>query len=300
MAVPAVAVEQELIPISTVAGVHSELMLVHPAGASVTTVLYWLAAMGVPARHYLPLAEALARRGIAVALHEWRGIGSSDQRAGRHCDWSYRDLLTDDIPAGQVALRKRYPQASYWLGGHSLGGQLACLYASLYPSSHTGIALVASGAPYWRMFRWRPLLLAAYALAPPLARLVGRLPGRTIGFGGNEARGVVADWARSGRSGRYTASGMSEDFEQRLAALRLPVLGLRMRDDWLVPAASLDWLLGKMPQAACTHAVIAAEDQQGHSADHFSWMKQPGVVASRIADGIDARGVFASSPSAVS
>ena len=43
--------------------------------------LLWLPALGVAAaRHYLPLALALAARGVAVYLHEWRGNGSSSLR----------------------------------------------------------------------------------------------------------------------------------------------------------------------------------------------------------------------------
>ncbi|MEG0185436.1 MAG: hypothetical protein RR704_18515, partial [Stenotrophomonas sp.] len=37
--------------------------------------LLWLPALGVAARHYLPLAQALSARGVAVYLHEWRGNG---------------------------------------------------------------------------------------------------------------------------------------------------------------------------------------------------------------------------------
>jgi predicted alpha/beta hydrolase len=247
--------------------------------------------MGVPARHYLPLAEALAARGVAVALHEWRGIGSSDRRAGRRCNWAYRDLLGADVPAGLAAARGRWPQAACSLGGHSLGGQLACLYASLHPQEFAGIALVASGAPYWRQFHRAGLIGAAYVLAPVLAALLGYLPGRRIGFGGNEARGVVADWARSGRSGRYAAAGLTVaglhvDLEQALATQQRPVLALRLRDDWLGPKASLDWLLGKMPRAPRQLGVILSEDLSGQPADHFSWMKEPGSVAACIAEWI--------------
>ena len=39
------------------------------------------------------------RGGVAVVMHEWRGIGSSDRRAGRRCNWGYRELLQDDLPA---------------------------------------------------------------------------------------------------------------------------------------------------------------------------------------------------------
>jgi predicted alpha/beta hydrolase len=279
--------EPAVLPLAMADGARAELLCVAPEGEPRCAV-YWLPAMGVPARQYLPLATALAAQGVAVALHEWRGIGSSSLRAGRRCNWSYRELLQRDLPTGMAAMRAHWPQARAWIGGHSLGGQLACLHAALHPHEMTGIALVASGAPYWRRFRHGALIGLAYALAPVLAVLRGYLPGRRIGFGGNEARGVISDWARSGRTGRYAAAGMDEDFEQRLAALELPVLAQRLRDDWLGPAASLDWLLGKMPHALRQRELVTPGDLGGGAADHFGWMKTPGPIAARIAEWIAA------------
>jgi predicted alpha/beta hydrolase len=285
----ATAAEPLVIPVTAADGAGYELLAMPPAGGW-QQLLYWIPAMGIPARHYLPLAQALADRGIAVVLHEWRGIGSSDRRAGRNCDWGYRQLLQDDLPAGVAAVRQRWPQAHCWLGGHSLGGQLCLLYASLHPHDFAGWVLVASGAPYWRRFRHGWLIAAAYALAPLLAALVGYLPGRRIGFGGNEARGVIADWARSGRSGRYSVAGMAQDFERQLAALRLPLLALRLQQDWLGPPASLDWLLGKLGSGERCVEVVTPADMGGMPADHFGWMKAPAPVASRIADWLAVRG----------
>lgn len=277
-----VAAESLVIPVTACDGARCELLATLPAGRW-QQLLYWMPAMGMPARHYLPLAQALAVAGVAVVLHEWRGIGSSDRRAGRDCNWGYRQLLQDDLPAGMAAVRQCWPQARCWLGGHSLGGQLGLLYASLYPHDFVGVVLVASGAPYWRRFRHGWLIGAAYALAPWLAALVGHLPGRRIGFGGNEARGVIADWARSGRSGRYAVAGMTQDFERLLAALQLPVLALRLQQDWLGPPASLAWLLGKLGPAARRVETILRDDLDGTPADHFGWMKAPAPVAARIA-----------------
>lgn len=278
-----VAAEPLFVPVIAADGARCELLAALPAGRW-RRLLYWMPAMGMPARHYLPLAQALAATGVAVVVHEWRGIGSSDRRAGRGCDWGYRQLLQDDLPAGMAAVRQRWPQARCWLGGHSLGGQLGLLYASLHPRDVAGMVLVASGAPYWRRFRHGWLIGAAYALAPWLAALVGHLPGRRIGFGGNEARGVIADWARSGRSGRYAVAGMTQDFERLLAALQLPVLALRLQQDWLGPPASLAWLLGKLGPGARRVETISRDDLDGARADHFGWMKTPAPVASRIAD----------------
>lgn len=282
------AVEPAVLPLAMADGARVELLCVAPEGVPRAAV-YWLPAMGVPAKHYLPLAAALAARGVAVALHEWRGIGSSSLRAGRRCNWGYRELLELDLPAGLAALRARWPQARIRLGGHSLGGQLACLYGALHPHAAAGLALVACGAPYWRRFRHGALIGLAYLLASPLAGLCGHLPGRRIGFGGNEARGIAADWSRSGRSGRYAAAGMGEDLERALAALALPVLALRLRDDWLGPAASLDWLLGKMPQASRRHELVTAAELGVSTADHFGWMKTPEPIAARIAGWIAAQ-----------
>lgn len=251
-------------------------------------VLLWLPAMGVAARHYLPFAQALATGGVGVALHEWRGIGSSDRRAGWRCDWGYHELLACDLEASFEAVRQAHPRARLWIGGHSLGGQIAALACARNPHRHAGLVLVASGAPYWRMFRHRWGVLAAYVFAPALGAVCGHVPGRQIGFGGREARGVIGDWARSGRSGRYCVRGLDFDFERGLAASSVPIFAHRLADDWLGPAASLDWLLGKMSRAA-RDVVVHRREDLGVAADHFSWMKQPAMLAQRIVAQISAR-----------
>ena len=93
--------------------------------------LLWLPALGVAARHYLPLAEALAARGVDTRLHEWRGNGSSSLRASRTQDWGYRELLALDLPASVATLP--VDGVPLLLGGHSLGGQLACCFGGLHP-----------------------------------------------------------------------------------------------------------------------------------------------------------------------
>lgn len=286
MSTPTHAVSSTLVPIASKDGAHSELIVTQPSDCP-RHVIYWLPALGVPAKHYVSLAEAFAVHGIAMALHEWRGIGSSDRRAGRHCDWGYRELLEADIPVGVAVAKARWPNARLWMGGHSLGGQFACLYASLHPRDVAGITLIASGAPFWRCFPRRALIRCAYSLASPLARLVGHLPGRRIGFGGNEARGLIADWSYSGLTGRYRANGMDVDLERQLADVDVPVLALRLRDDWLVPQASLDWLLDKMPKARRRVDVVASERLAGQRADHFTWMKAPDPLAVQLAQSID-------------
>lgn len=249
--------------------------------------LLWLPAMGVAAKHYLPLADALAQRGVAVFLHEWRGNGSSGLRAGRGGDWGYRELLLQDLPASEAAVAGAVPAARRIYGGHSLGGQLACCRLGLSPDAAQALWLVASGSPYWRAFPapnryWLPL---AYRFLPWLAQTRGVLPGKLIGFGGNEARGVIRDWARSGLSGRYAGDGIAFDLEAGISALRLPVRALALADDWLAPESSLRFLLSKLPRSPAAVDVLDARRLRT-GADHFSWMKRPEAVVAGLTESL--------------
>ncbi|HZH44968.1 MAG TPA: alpha/beta hydrolase [Lysobacter sp.] len=251
--------------------------------AAPRAALLWLPALGVAARHYLPFADALAARGVAVFVHEWRGIGSSNLRAGRTSDWGYRELLLEDLPASEHAVRGALPNVPLLLGGHSLGGQLACCHLALQERMPSALWLVASGAPYWRAFPppHRYLLPLAYRFLPWLARTCGALPGRRIGFGGEEARTLIADWARTALSGRYAVDGLDVDLEAGMTRARIPVAGVVLRNDWLAPRSSLAFLLGKLPNA--THVVAELDDAAlGTRADHFAWMKQPDAVVAAL------------------
>lgn len=250
--------------------------------------LLWLPALGVAAKHYLPFAEALAARGIAVFVHEWRGNGGSSLRADRAHDWGYRELLLEDLPHSEAAIAARLPDLPRILGGHSLGGQLACCRLGLLAHQHaadrpTRLWLVASGAPYWRAFpaRTRWWLPFAYRFLPWLADRRGALPGRRVGFGGDEARGLIRDWARSALSGRYAAVGVEADLEAALAQVDVDTDAVVLDDDWLAPESSLRFLLSKLPRAQARVDTLDAQ-ALGARADHFAWMKRPDAVAASL------------------
>lgn len=250
--------------------------------------LLWLPALGVAAKHYLPLAEALAARGIAVFVHEWRGNGGSNLRADRAHDWGYRELLLQDLPISEAAVAAQLPGLPRILGGHSLGGQLACCRLGLLareraPERPARLWLVASGAPYWRAFppRTRWWLPFAYRFLSWLADRRGALPGRTVGFGGDEARGLIRDWSRSALSGRYAAAGVDLDLEAAMAEVEIETRALVLDSDWLAPESSLRYLLSKLPR---TQAQVETLDGRtlGTRADHFAWMKHPGAIAALL------------------
>jgi len=252
--------------------------------------LLWLPALGVAARHYLPFAEALAARGVAVYLHEWRGNGGSNLRPDRRHDWGYRELLAEDLPASHALVRAQAAGSASFIGGHSLGGQLAACYLGLHPQAFERLWLVASGTPYWKTFApprgW--LLPWFYQFAIWLARRRGTFPGRRLGFGGEEARGLISDWATVGLSGHYAAAGLDADLDAAMAGAAPAIRGVLFNRDWLAPPASLAGLLAKFPRAR-KHVLGLDAHALGARADHFAWMKQPDAVAAALigSDGVD-------------
>lgn len=270
-----------MVPVRAADGAEAQLAITRPASA--TFGVLWLPALGVPARHYLPWAESLADHGIASALHEWRGAGSSSLRASRRQDWGYRELLEFDIPASLAAAREAHSGLRWIVAGHSIGGQFASMFAAINPHAIDGVAFVASGSPYWRTFPPRQRYLLR--LLPPAVRsivaLAGYYPGRRIGFAGSEARTLMREWAASSR-GRYANYIEGVDTEADMASFHGPLLCVHLSEDRLCPQASAEWLLAKFPRAAISRIRLEPADFPAGAAGHFSWLKEPGPVARRL------------------
>jgi predicted alpha/beta hydrolase len=265
---------------------HRWTLRLYPADEPAAGLL-WIPALGVPAGKYARMALSLASRGITVAVHEWRGNDSSSLRPSRACDWGYRELLTLDIPASFAQARDNARETQWFVGGHSLGGQLAALYLALFPSAASGLVLAATGVPYAGTFRGgQRLAISLFAhLVPLITRVFGYFPGDRLNWAGREAALLMRQWSGTVRTGRYDNLDLSTDAETALKKLAKPALGVRFSNDWLVPAASLDALFGKM--GAGNHACeIFDEARLGDRADHFRWMKNPDAVAGVIADWI--------------
>jgi predicted alpha/beta hydrolase len=246
--------------------------------------LLWLPALGVPARKYQRLAAALAARGIACHLHEWRGTGEHPARPSRQQDWGYAELLLDDIPASLRQLESRHHGLPMLLGGHSIGAQFAVLAAALHGAG-VGLVAVGGGVPHWRHFRgalrW---VVGGFGLAlPPLTGALGVYPGHRLGFAGREAGGLMRDWAQTVRRGHYDGlRDLPANLGARIAQVRQPLLGLRLADDRLVPEASMRALLAATGSRSRDERVLDAQ-ALGVAADHFAWMRAPDGVAEAIA-----------------
>ncbi|MGW0532880.1 alpha/beta hydrolase family protein [Streptomyces sp. NPDC003032] len=247
-----------------------------------------LPAMGTPARFYRHFARRLHDEGLTVLTADLRGQGEATPRATdrQAHDHGYRAIVEEDLPAVLAAIRAELgSEPPLYLLGHSLGGQLGLLYAALRAGPGVdGVALVATGSVWFRAYGplRAPGLLIGELLIAATATVLGRWPGTRLGFGGDQPKGVMRDWARQGRTGRYTAKGSTLDYEAALAALELPVLAVSVDHDTLAPASALDHLLGKVPRARLTRRHYT-EREAGGRLDHFAWTKAGGALAKQVA-----------------
>ena len=263
---------------------HRSSTTVYPAIEPNAPVLIFLSALGTPAKVYRHFGRELSDHGVNVCVPDWRGIGSSSIRAGRSSDFGYRHLVELDLAATIETVRQNFPEAPLWLGGHSLGGQLALLGAAAAPAGIAGVVLIASGSVhmpcYQGKFRWGVRLLAS--LAPITGTALGYFPGNRIGFGGREAAGVMRDWSHVARTGQYRPSGSELDYETLLRSLRMPVLAINFGADTWSPTLAARALLGKVPNSSVTHWNWSAADTAGVALDHYSWLKRPDLVVPTV------------------
>jgi predicted alpha/beta hydrolase len=264
-------------------GATSELRVF--AADSPTGTVLLMPAMGTAAPYYDPFARMLSARGLTVAVGDHRGSGSSSVRARRGVEYGYADQLSEDWPALIEAARK-LATGPLALAGHSLGGQLACLYEATHPGTFSRIALLTACSVEWRGWSGprRYVLFSQVVLVGAIARTLGFFPGDRLGFGGRQASRLMRDWSRQARTGRYEPSGATIDYERALREVRAPLLSVSVRGDHFAPRSACDGLLAKMPGAGAHRVDLDAAWPVRRATDrHFRWAREPDAMVNAVA-----------------
>jgi len=182
------------------------------------------------------------------------------------------------------ATAQLFPNKDIYLLGHSLGGQFAALFLSQNPDSAKGLILPASCTVYYK--GWPSPgnlgLLFFTQISYLISIILGYFPGKKLGFGGLEARGVMRDWAINARSGQYKLGDTEINYEKDLSNINCPLLTINFEDDQFAPPKATNNLVAKFGEVERTQAFINAEQLKVKSADHFSWIKSPNKVVSEI------------------
>ncbi|MFC9980135.1 alpha/beta fold hydrolase [Gordonia sp. NPDC127522] len=238
-----------------------------------TTVLI-SPAMGVPARVYRRLAEALTRAGFDVVIVPRRGIEDGSEPPSRRSDWSYADEA-DDLAGAVTAARAETPETRVLVLGHSLGAQLAAMVASRTDRGPDGVVAIGASVPHFRHYGARGIPLAALAASvTPVAAVVGRWPRR--GFGGPTPRTLMREWARMVLTGW---APFALDFR-----IALPALSIRLHDDEVVSGRAADAYDAAFDKAAMSALCYRASDgPAGGVATHLGWTRTPDGIVELIA-----------------
>ncbi|MET4164050.1 MULTISPECIES: alpha/beta fold hydrolase [Gordonia] len=246
----------------------------HPVSALHTTVLV-APAMGVPARVYRRLTEALTRTGFDARIVPRRGIEEGSDPPSRRSDWSYADEAAD-LADAVAAARADDTETRVLVLGHSLGAQLAAMVARREEDAPDGIVAIGASVPHCRHYGVRGVPLAALAASvAPIAGITGRWPRR--GFGGPTPRTLMREWARMVLTGRAPFP-----LDSRIA---VPVLSIRLHDDEVVTDRAASAFDAAFAAEAITHwRYDDAHCPAGGTTTHIGWARTPDPVAQRIAD----------------
>ncbi len=275
--------EIELISLHVSEIVHCKIHLFRTDSPQKRPVIVCFPAMGVAAKHYQKLATTLTQNGFNVVTADLRGNGHSSVRVSREINFGFNEMLTEEYPAIINQVKKFFPEQPIYLMGHSLGGQLAALYASSHAENVSGLILVASCSVYYQGWDFPHNLgiLLSTQTANLIANVLGYFPGRKLGFGGVEARTLIGDWARNARTGRYEVKSSEHDYEKLLAELKIPILAISIETDTFAPPKAVRNLCKKMAKCQTTYFHVG-ERSGKNKLDHFSWTKSPELVVEKI------------------
>jgi len=243
-------------------------------------VLVMFAAMGTPAKYYDKFVSGLVALGHPVVRVRWRDEDRDFPL--ENPDYGYADLAEIDAPAAIAWARSRFGENPIVVG-HSLGGQIASISAA-GAGPLAGIALIASGTNYWRGsgLKWALGIGSVSVIAPLIVRIFGYWPGGRLGFGGRQAAGVIRDWARLGRTGRFEPARAKTDLEGSLREYVGPVLSLTIAGDAYVSKGATESLLNKLTSATIERDRWSP-DQHSHRG-HFGWTRAESKPAEIIHD----------------
>lgn len=237
-----------------------------------------LSAMGIASKYYDTLAKHIATQNYIAISTDYKGIGNSSIRPSKKTDYSYTDIVNDDLNNAITTIKTMFPNKKIVVIGHSLGGQMACLHAAKYPKAIDAIILCTSCSVYYK--GWiqhnQYAILAKTQFVGLVARFLGYFPGKKIGFGGLEAKSVMIDWSNQARNGNYILVKDDFNYEENLKQVTISILAISLEVDDFSPKKAVEYLLDKMPNAKSKeHIHIMPNDTVNDDYNHFNWPKKP-------------------------
>lgn len=202
-------------------------------------------ATAVPQGFYRRFAEFCVARGYEVWTLDYRGIGGSRPATLKGfrmslLDWARLDLASaiDAVPDDGIPL---------YVVGHSYGGHAVGLLPNHHKVSACYVFGVGAGWHGWMPWteRWRVLSMWHLVL-PPLTRLLGYCPWKSLGMGEDLPSDAFWQWRHWCRYPNYFFDDPAmRGIEQGYADVRAPIMAVNALDDrWATPASRNAFIRG--------------------------------------------------------
>lgn len=241
-----------------------------------------LPALGVPAKVYAPLLDALgALPGTTATLVPGPAAEGSWRAATAVRRQGYLAWL-QDLEDQAFEQRQAAPDSRVLLLGHSIGGHLALLALARHPAVIDGLVLVACGTPHWPAFApaEQPRMRRGLRLIDAVLRVWPWYPGDWLGFGGRQPRQLMRDWLGLARTGRFGAMAGLAGVDDQLQQARGPVLAIGIEGDGLAPPEATRQLLALAPALSVQHRQARSDRllRESPTRRHNLWPRDPQAV----------------------
>jgi predicted alpha/beta hydrolase len=108
-----------------------------------------------------------------------------------------------------------------------------------------------------------------------------------MGVGATESMGLMRDWGRIVRKGRYDMIRPGEDYVAGLRELEMPLLAVSFTDDGFAPERAVDRYCARMPRVPLTRWHLSPGDLGCDTLGHIHWVRNSAALAPRIAGWLD-------------
>ena len=216
------------------------------------------------------LASLWRDAGWEVWLVDFRGHGDAGPSAADGADWSYANLVEEDVPALFREARRAFPEAFVVYAGHSLGGHVGVAAATVDASSRPDAFLLwstnlwlPSFEPSWPRRRLKGVAMRAMSV---VTKLGGRFPSRLLRVGpADEAARYVEEL-----TGMWYQD--SWPWHQGVRSLTMPILSILGSGDRLLAHAdgAVVWAAQLGPSGAEVWIVGAGDHGLTKDPGHMS------------------------------
>ncbi|MES2621626.1 MAG: alpha/beta fold hydrolase [Bacteroidota bacterium] len=275
--------KSEIIPVRFADGSSNSINIFRSHTASAQTVIVIFPAMGVKANYYRHYASEVSKQDVHVVTIDHRGYGHSSVKPSGKENFGYKEQVEMEYPEIINKVKELFPSQKLVVMGHSLGGQMGSMFVSRYHHLVNGLILNASCSVYYNGWGKASYGILAFAkFSDLLAKALGYYPGNKIGFGGVEAQGVIKDWYHTAKTGKFSASGSTYNYNESMKNCKVPVLGITYQGDSSAPPAALINLLHKFSSAKVEYHHVPHPDFPKKKYNHYSWVKEPLISLSLI------------------